>query len=465
MIVLIGFMGAGKTTVGHLLAERLGLPFMDTDLVIEQRTGRSVRDIFGTDGEPAFRQLEHTVTAELLAGPDAVLALGGGAVLHPETQRALGGHQVVYLKVGYDESMLRVAHDEYRPLLRDPDLEGIFQRRLASYHAVATLTVVTDGRRPEAVCLDVLARLAEVPGVPAGTVTVLVSCTGGTYNVHIGPGLLADADRLLPALPRARTAVLLASAADQETAAGVSRALQRRGLAVSLLGVPDGQRHKNLATVARVAEDLAGLAVHKDDLIVGVGGEVLCDIAGFVASTYNRGMPLALFPTTLLAQADAAVGGKASLNLPQGRNLVGTVHQPVAVVADVAEAAGQPDREYQAGLAEIVKHALISGGDLVPADDGSAVALGMMAAAYLARRQGRIGDDLVGLHRRLLAAMQLPVSGQFGLAGLHEAWLRDKKYQDGPRFVVLNGLGRPEAGVPAGEDSLAAVLADLATGP
>jgi 3-dehydroquinate synthetase len=86
----------------------------------------------------------------------------------------------------------------------------------------------------------------------------------------------------------------------------------------------------------------------------------------------------------------------------------------------------------------------------------------MMAAAYLARRQGRIGDDLVGLHRRLLAAMQLPVSGQFGLAGLQEAWLRDKKYQDGPRFVVLNGLGRPEAGVPAGEDSLAAVLADLA---
>ena len=96
--------------------------------------------------------------------------------------------------------------------------------------------------------------------------------------------------------------------------------------------------------------------VHKDDLIAGVGGEVLCDIAGFVASTYNRGMPLALFPTTLLAQADAAVGGKASLNLPQGRNLVGTVHQPVTVLADVAVAAeqqgpgvpGRPGRDRQA---------------------------------------------------------------------------------------------------------------------
>jgi shikimate kinase / 3-dehydroquinate synthase len=433
----------------------------------------------------------------------------------------------VYLKVGYEESMLRVAHDEYRPLLRDPDLAGIFQRRLASYHAVATLTVVTDGRRPEAVCLDVLARLAEVPGAPATAATVLVSCTGGTYNVHVGPGLLPDADRLLPALPRARSAVVLATPADKAAADTVRGALLRCGLEVSQLEVPDGQQHKNLATVSRVAEDLAGLAVHKDDLIAGVGGEVLCDIAGFVASTYNRGMPLALFPTTLLAQADAAVGGKASLNLPQGRNLVGTVHQPVTVVADVAVAAEHRDREYQAGLAELVKHALISGGDLVPliedragelingdvgaladavtrsvtvkaaivstderergsrlhlnyghtfghaieqvrgldlADDGS-VAVGMMAAAYLARRQGRIGDDLVGLHRRLLAAMRLPVTGRFELAGLRDAWLRDKKYQDGVRFVVLNGLGRPEAGVPAGEDSLAAVLADLAVSP
>jgi len=163
MIVLIGFMGAGKTTVGHLLAEQLGLPFMDTDLVIEQRTRRSVRDIFGTDGEPAFRELEHTVTAELLAGPDAVLALGGGAVLHPGTQHALGGHHVVYLEVGFAESMRRVGGDAGRPMLRDPDLENIFHRRLASYHAAATQVVATGGRPPDAICLDILARLGGAP--------------------------------------------------------------------------------------------------------------------------------------------------------------------------------------------------------------------------------------------------------------------------------------------------------------
>ena len=115
-------------------------------------------------------------------------------------------------------------------------------------------------------------------------------------------------------------------------------ALRRTDLDVHLIEVPDTQGAKDLATVARVVGELAEYAVHKDDLIVGVGGEVICDIAGFVAGAYNRGMPLALVPTTLAAQADSAVGGKASLNLPQGRNLVGTVHQPVAVVADVAVA-------------------------------------------------------------------------------------------------------------------------------
>ncbi len=526
MIVLVGFMGAGKTTVGHLLSERLGLPFVDSDLVIEQRAGRSVPQIFAEDGEPAFRELERRVVADLIDGPEAVLALGGGAAEHPDTVVSLKSAQVVYLEVGYAEAMGRVAGDEYRPLLRRPDLDTLYQRRLGVYDQVATLTVATDGRRPEAVSQDVLAQLLQAPAAPEGTSTVLVSCTGGTYNVYVGVGLLAEVDRLLPALPYARTAVLLAPSRDDAAAATVTTALSRRDLDVYLIEVPDTQAAKNLATVARVAGELAEFAVHKDDLIVGVGGEVICDIAGFVASTYNRGMPLALVPTTLAAQADSAVGGKASLNLPQGRNLLGTVHQPVAVVTDVAAASAQPDREYRAGLAEAVKHALISGGDLVPllseraaelargdvaalaemvarsvgvkagvvgrderergdrlhlnyghtfghaieqvsgpdaADDGEAIAVGMMAAAHLAHRQGRIPADLVDLHRSLLSGLGLPVAGRFDLQGLRQAWLRDKKYRDGTRFVLLNGLGRPQAGIQADDASLAAAMADLSS--
>ncbi len=164
MIVIVGFMGAGKTTVGQLLAAKLGLPFTDIDVVIERRAGRSIPQIFATEGEPAFRALEHETTAEFLGGPDAVLALGGGAVEHLATRQVLRRSHVIYLKVTYEESMLRIAHDEHRPMLRSPDLQAIFQRRLASYEAVATQIIAADGRPPDAVCLDILGRLPARPG-------------------------------------------------------------------------------------------------------------------------------------------------------------------------------------------------------------------------------------------------------------------------------------------------------------
>jgi shikimate kinase/3-dehydroquinate synthase len=169
VIVLVGFMGAGKTTIGRQLADRLGLPFVDSDLVIEQRTGRQVREIFATDGEPAFRALEHEVIANLLDGPDAVLALGGGAPEHLATQTRLKRADVVYLQVGYQQAMQRVAGDEYRPLLARPGLDDLYQRRLDVYAAVATLTVATDGRRPEAISQDVIEHLLKAPAVPPGT--------------------------------------------------------------------------------------------------------------------------------------------------------------------------------------------------------------------------------------------------------------------------------------------------------
>ena len=163
MIVLVGFMGAGKTTVGHLLAEQLGLPFIDSDLIIESRAGRSIREIFAADGEPAFRELEHEITAELLRGPDAVLALGGGGVEHPATQDALKGRQVIYLQVGYSEAMLRVSCDTGRPMLRAPDLRAIFERRRSGYESVATDVIQTDGRGPEAICEDIIEKLGRRP--------------------------------------------------------------------------------------------------------------------------------------------------------------------------------------------------------------------------------------------------------------------------------------------------------------
>lgn len=192
VVVLVGFMGAGKTTVGHIMAERLGLPFVDSDVLIEQRLGRDIRDIFRTEGEPYFRQLEHVTVAGLVRGPDAVVALGGGAAEDPRTRAALRHARVVYLRVSYEEAMARVKSDEFRPMLHRPGLDEVYRRRLPAYEDLSVLTVDTDGRRPEAVALEVLAQLTELPEAPP------VNRVAASLAPHDTDSCLRELGRLAP---------------------------------------------------------------------------------------------------------------------------------------------------------------------------------------------------------------------------------------------------------------------------
>ncbi len=161
--VLVGFMGAGKTAVGRIIAEQLGEPFVDSDVLIEQRLGRSIREIFSTEGEAYFRDLEHATIADLVRGPGAVIALGGGAVNDPRTRAVLRNAMVVYLRVSYDEAISRIRGDQFRPMLSRPDLDQVYERRLPVYEDVAALTIDTDGRGPDAIALEALAALKSTP--------------------------------------------------------------------------------------------------------------------------------------------------------------------------------------------------------------------------------------------------------------------------------------------------------------
>jgi len=191
VVVLVGFMGAGKTTVGHIMAERLGLPFVDSDVLIEQRQGREIREIFRAEGEPYFRQLEHETVAGLVRGRDAVIALGGGAVEDPRSRAVLRNAKVVYLRVSYNEALARVKSDEFRPMLHRPGLDEVYRRRLSLYEDVSVLTVDTDGLRPDAVALEVLAQLTRRPGTPVNRVAAsLASEDTGSC--------LRELDRLAP---------------------------------------------------------------------------------------------------------------------------------------------------------------------------------------------------------------------------------------------------------------------------
>jgi shikimate kinase len=160
--VIIGPPGAGKTTVGTLLAGRLGVPFRDTDDDIEQRAGKPIPEIFLEDGEPAFRAMEADAVAAALAGYRGVLALGGGAVMTGVTQARLAGHTVVFLSVGAAQAADRVGLNRDRPLLLGnvrAQLKALLEARLPTYTRIATAVVDTEGRTPEQVTDAVLAAL------------------------------------------------------------------------------------------------------------------------------------------------------------------------------------------------------------------------------------------------------------------------------------------------------------------
>jgi shikimate kinase len=160
--VLVGVPGAGKTSTGQQIAQRLGVEFADTDAVIEQVAGKAIPDIFIEDGEPHFRALERTAVAESLAGFDGVLALGGGAILDPQTRAALGGHTVVFLTVELSDAVKRVGLGAGRPLLQiNPraTLKHLMDQRRPLYEEVAAHTVRTDGRTPDDVAAEVVTLL------------------------------------------------------------------------------------------------------------------------------------------------------------------------------------------------------------------------------------------------------------------------------------------------------------------
>jgi 3-dehydroquinate synthase len=196
--------------------------------------------------------------------------------------------------------------------------------------------------------------------VTAATPALTVPLGDRSYPIHIGDGLLGDAALLAAVLPARRVAVVtndivgplyLPRLQATWAAAGATPLLE--------IVLPDGERHKTLPTVSRILDTLVANRFARDDLVVALGGGVVGDMAGFAAACYQRGIGFVQMPTTLLAQVDSSVGGKTGVNHPGGKNLIGAFHQPRAVIADTATLATLPPRELRAGLAEVVKHALI----------------------------------------------------------------------------------------------------------
>jgi shikimate kinase / 3-dehydroquinate synthase len=347
--VLVGFMGAGKSTGARALAAELGAEALDSDRELERRLGEPVESFFDREGEDAFRAREEELVLELLARDDApVVALGGGALGSEPVREALIRHTVVHLEVDPSEAWRR-ASGKGRPLARD---EGRFAQlhgdRAALYGSVADAVLPPADR-------DALRRalpaLRALESAPRGTRLVWASAASGEYPVFLGRGLI-EAGFLHPSDGRAFVVT-----DDQVARAQPFEGHER------VVTMP-GEEHKSIHTAEFVLRGLAQAGAERGDIVVAVGGGVIGDLAGFCAAVYQRGIRHIQVPTSLVAQVDSAYGGKTGVDLPEGKNYAGVFHQPAAVVCDPAALETLPPEELAAGYAEVVKTALIAGGPL-----------------------------------------------------------------------------------------------------
>jgi shikimate kinase/3-dehydroquinate synthase len=368
-VVLVGMMGAGKTSVGKRLAARLGLPFVDADAEIEAGAQLTIPEIFERFGEPYFREGERRVIARLLNGGPQVLATGGGAFMNATTRQAIAAQGVsIWLKPDVEVLIARVRKKSNRPLLQTTDPETTLRRILAeraSTYALADITIESrDGPHDAAVDLS-LRRLAELlcgSAEPSASDRRRVEVPLGprAYTIHIGPGVIDDAGPEIAAIaPGAKCAIVTDANVAPLYLERVVASLGRAGLASAAIVCPPGESTKSYAEFARVSDALIAARIERRDVVVALGGGVIGDLAGFSAASLLRGVRLVQIPTTLLSQVDSSVGGKTGINSPHGKNLVGAFHQPSLVLADSRALDTLSPREFRAGYAEVVKYGLI----------------------------------------------------------------------------------------------------------
>jgi shikimate kinase / 3-dehydroquinate synthase len=503
LLVVTGFMGTGKTEAGRRAAAGLGLPFIDLDEVIGHRAGRPAPAVFSELGQTAFRALERAAVTDATRLSAAVVATGGGAPVDPKFAALARIGEVAVLSCDPDELATRLGDGSGRPLL-GPDPRRRIRELLADRaraYAAAGPALDTTGSSPEEVAAILAQRYQS--RVPAGSPAV-VTLPAETTDVLIGTGTLgALGPEAAGRVPGARTAAVIADATVGGTARRAAASLAGTGLRVIRVDLPPGEEAKTMAVVGEVWSRLREGRVEPTDLVVAVGGGAALDAAGFAAATYARGVALVNVPTTLLAMVDAAVGGKVAVDHAGVKNLAGAFHHPRLVVADPDALVALPARERRAGLAEVVKAAVLASpllldllelrGPVIRSEDdiewlveqavrikaayvsrdprdggirrslnlghtfahaieaasghtvphGEAVAAGLVAAARLGARAGVTEPELAGRLADLLEALGLPATPPPELPpdALLEAMAADKKRRSGWAVFVVPAVG------------------------
>ncbi|MDE0020419.1 MAG: 3-dehydroquinate synthase [Candidatus Poribacteria bacterium] len=360
-IVLTGFMGIGKTSVGKLIAEKTGRAFIDTDDLIEQRAGKSIPRIFAEEGESAFRDLETEAVQRAAQMQARVIATGGGAVMRPQNRKALRATgDVVFLDAEPEVILQRIRNDGTRPLLQTENplerARALLKERRPVY-LQADLTIQTGRLTPEQTADAILEALQNAPRARR----VEVNLGERSYAIHIGRGTLSRLPELLDFAPKGAKIAVCANAQIQRLYGNaLVDSLNAAGYDAWTADLPDGEQHKTLQAAADLLDQFVENRMGRDSFVAALGGGVAGDIAGFAAAVYMRGVPFIQMPTSLIAQVDSSVGGKTAVDHPKGKNLIGAFHQPKLVLIDVETLKTLPAREYAAGVAEVMRYGVIA---------------------------------------------------------------------------------------------------------
>jgi shikimate kinase / 3-dehydroquinate synthase len=360
-IVLVGLSGSGKTAVGRFIAARLGRPFLDLDDEVERTTGRSPAELISRLGEPAFRALESDAVAAASTVPHAVIATGGGAVIDPLNRWALWEAGLAVWLDAPDAVLLeRLRRDIVdRPLLRGDGAAALAALRVAREPFYRAADAVVDAAGPVGGVATAVEAAIGAPrtGRRLFDAQVRRDHPMGPSTARIVYGTDLDAATLHDVIgPRSTGSPIVAA---DERAAAALPALMAALPAERRLSVRGGERGKRLRNAERLLEAAAALGAERGDAWLAVGGGTTGDLVGTAAALYLRGVPLIQVPTTWLALADAALGGKVAVDLAEAKNAAGAFWPPVAVIGDVAALRTLPRLRLLDGLAESLKSALI----------------------------------------------------------------------------------------------------------
>ena len=358
-LVLTGFMGAGKTSVGQVVSEKLGREFVDMDVVIETQEGMPIRKIFETRGEAYFRARESELCARLAARENLVVATGGGALVNPHNRAQFDDAFVVCLDATPDELLGRLQGEQTqtRPLLASPNprqriVELLDARREA--YAQIEWHLDTNGKTVEQIAEEIVALVQPRK--------INVTAPDNVCPIFVGGGLLGRVGKLMNLTTDVFSpycAIITNPRVRELHAASVIESLRARGFEPRVIEIPDSEQFKTLDSVRAIYDQLLDARLDRQSIVFALGGGVIGDVAGFAAATYLRGVSFVQLPTTLLAMVDASLGGKVAVDHPRGKNLIGAFKHPHAVIADTDALKTLPEAELNSGMAEVVKHAII----------------------------------------------------------------------------------------------------------